>query len=103
MAEATSSHGSLWRETFHRPRTYPTLSADLETDVAIVGGGITGLTAAALLKRAGQRVAVLEAFSLGAGTTGASTCQMTTLLDTRYRDLVSRFGEPGATLVLESA
>lgn len=52
---------------------FPALSGDAETDVAIVGGGITGITLAALLADAGRRVIVLEALRVGEGTTGHST------------------------------
>ena len=50
---------SLWIAT--TPATsYPALPGDLEADVAIVGGGLTGLVAAWLLTDAGRRVVVLE-------------------------------------------
>jgi glycine/D-amino acid oxidase-like deaminating enzyme/nitrite reductase/ring-hydroxylating ferredoxin subunit len=52
---------------------FPSLPGDAETDVVIVGGGITGITLAALLADAGRRVIVLEALRIGEGTTGHST------------------------------
>jgi glycine/D-amino acid oxidase-like deaminating enzyme len=53
--------------------TFSALPGDAETDVVIVGGGITGITLAALLSDAGRRVIVLEAQRVGDGTTGHST------------------------------
>ncbi|MGZ8272893.1 MAG: FAD-dependent oxidoreductase [Burkholderiaceae bacterium] len=53
--------------------SFPSLPGDAETDVVIVGGGITGITLAALLSDAGRRVVVLEAQRVGEGTTGHST------------------------------
>ena len=44
---------SLWRATHQLP-SFPPLSADLTTEVAIVGGGISGLTAAVILSRASE-------------------------------------------------
>lgn len=52
---------------------FPSLPGDVETDVAIVGGGITGITLAVLLADAGRRVVVLESLRVGDGTTGHST------------------------------
>ena len=44
---------SFWIGT--TPETdYPTLGGEIEVDVAVVGAGITGITAAVLLKRAGK-------------------------------------------------
>jgi ribulose 1,5-bisphosphate synthetase/thiazole synthase len=42
------------------------LAGGLQVDVAVLGGGVAGLTAALLLKRDGARVAVLEAAPWGA-------------------------------------
>ena len=55
------------------PTNFPFLPGDAETDVVIIGGGITGITLAALLSDAGRRVVVLEAARVGEGTTGHST------------------------------
>ncbi|HEX4469119.1 MAG TPA: FAD-binding oxidoreductase, partial [Gemmatimonadaceae bacterium] len=70
-----------------------------EVDVAIIGGGICGLTAAYLLKKAGKRVAVLERERLGAGDTGNTSAHLTYLTDERISDLAERFGEEAARLV----
>lgn len=53
--------------------SFAPLSGDLQTDVVIVGAGITGITLAALLADSGRRVVVLEALKVGEGTTGHST------------------------------
>ena len=49
----------------------------------IVGAGITGLVSALLFARAGRRVAVLEARSVGAVTTGHSTAKISLLQGTQ--------------------
>lgn len=51
-------------------------------DVVIVGAGLTGLTTALLLARAGQRVAVVEAREVGAVTTGNTTAKLSLLQGT---------------------
>ncbi|HEX5532134.1 MAG TPA: FAD-dependent oxidoreductase [Actinomycetales bacterium] len=55
----------------------PPLGADTRCDVAVVGAGITGLTTAVQLGRAGMDVLLLEARHVGAGTTGGSTAKVT--------------------------
>jgi glycine/D-amino acid oxidase-like deaminating enzyme/nitrite reductase/ring-hydroxylating ferredoxin subunit len=93
----------LWESTVERPR-YPRLEEDnLHVDVAIVGGGITGITAATLLKAAGKRVAVIEARRIASGVTGGTTAHLTAALDTRYHELESKFGKEGARLAAESS
>lgn len=54
-------------------KQYPKPDKNLEADVAIIGGGITGLSAAYVLAKAGKKVVVLEALRIGRGTTGTST------------------------------
>ncbi|WP_017732938.1 FAD-dependent oxidoreductase [Nafulsella turpanensis] len=63
---------AIWSATTS-PQKYPPLTEDIEVDVAIVGGGITGLTTAYNLTKAGKRVAILEKREIGMGTTGSST------------------------------
>jgi glycine/D-amino acid oxidase-like deaminating enzyme/nitrite reductase/ring-hydroxylating ferredoxin subunit len=86
---------SLWMDTSESPG-YPVVAHDLAVDVAVVGGGITGITTALLLKEAGATVAVLEARSVGSGTTGYTTAKVTSLHRLIYSELESSFGEDGA-------
>ncbi|MEA2498210.1 MAG: hypothetical protein QOH26_615 [Actinomycetota bacterium] len=65
-------------------------------DVAVIGAGITGLTTALLLKRAGKSVAVVESQRVGEGVTGYTTAKVTSQHGLIYRDLVDGFGEDGA-------
>ena len=93
---------SLWRAT-HQVRGFPTLPGHLEVDVAVVGGGITGLTAAVALCRAGRRVALLERGTIGSGETGNTTSHLTEAVDARYHTLIRDFGEAGARLAARSS
>lgn len=92
---------SLWRAT-HQLRRFPPLTADREVDVAIVGGGVTGLTAAVLLARAERRVALIERDAIGSGETGNTTAHLTEAVDARYQRLIKDFGEDNARLVSQS-
>jgi glycine/D-amino acid oxidase-like deaminating enzyme/nitrite reductase/ring-hydroxylating ferredoxin subunit len=91
---------SLWSEAVPST-TYAPLSGNLTVDVAVVGAGITGVTAARLLQSAGRKVAVVEARRVGKGETGKTTAHLTEALDTRYHTLISRFGMDGARLAAE--
>jgi glycine/D-amino acid oxidase-like deaminating enzyme/nitrite reductase/ring-hydroxylating ferredoxin subunit len=88
---------SVWSETVPA-HVHGELEGDLEVDVAIIGAGITGITAARLLKDAGLKVAVLESRRVGKGETGKTTAHLTEILDTRYHHLISAFGEGRARL-----
>lgn len=92
-------HESIWN---HGTIQYPSLTSDLTVDVAIVGGGITGVTTAVLLKRAGLRVALLTNERLGSGTTGATTAHLVSIPDLDFRDLKDKFGLDKARLTIES-
>src|SRR5215210_3184603 len=86
---------SLWEGT--SPATaYPPLSGDLTVDAVVIGGGITGLTTAYLLARAGVRVALLEGRSIATGTTGRTTAKVTSLHGLRYAQLIKQHGEESA-------
>ncbi|MFW5951541.1 MAG: NAD(P)/FAD-dependent oxidoreductase [Gemmatimonadota bacterium] len=63
---------SMWQETYGPYTAGPPLDGDRKVDVAVVGGGFTGLTTAYELKRAdpGLEVAVLEAREIGYGSSG---------------------------------
>jgi glycine/D-amino acid oxidase-like deaminating enzyme len=62
----------MWQETYGPYTPGPPLSEDRTVDVAIIGGGFTGLTTAYELRRAdpGLDVAVLEAREIGYGSSG---------------------------------
>jgi len=68
-------------------------------DVAIAGGGITGITAALFLQKAGKNCIVFEAKNLCFGTTGGTTAHLNTLLDNPYSIIIKNFGEDNAKLV----
>lgn len=84
-----------WSDAAALPR-FARLDGDLTVDVAIVGGGITGLTAAYLLKRSGRTVAVLERSRCLSGDTGYTTAHVTAVTDLRLSALRKSFGDDHA-------
>ncbi len=101
MSSTLPTPGSLWL-TGESPN-FPALAGDLDVDVVIVGGGITGLTAAIRAKASGKRVALLEARDIGHGTTGGTSAHLTEAVDTRYHTLEKDFGREGARLVASAS
>src|SRR5436190_15716457 len=101
MIRFAGKHGALWSRQPTRAH-FPRLGRDITVDVAIVGGGITGLTAAWLLKKAGKKVAVLELGELGSGATGRTSGHLTALTDRSLLDLAADFGEEGAAQAMRS-
>jgi len=98
---------SLWldSEASDREQTRPMfapLNEDLEVDVAIVGGGITGVTTAYLLKQTGRTVAVLEKGEVAGGETGRTTAHLTMVTDTRLNELVKMHGRDGARIAWQA-
>jgi glycine/D-amino acid oxidase-like deaminating enzyme/nitrite reductase/ring-hydroxylating ferredoxin subunit len=86
---------SLWLDTVERvPR--PALGEDVHADVCVVGGGITGLSAALQFARAGASVVVLEGRFIGAGATGYTTAKLSSLHGLTYARLESRLGQSAA-------
>lgn len=82
---------SLWVATAGTTN-YPVLPSDLEVDVAVIGAGIAGLTAALALKRTGRTVAVIEAARVGTGVTGHTTGKVTSLHRLAYSELLRSHG-----------
>ena len=92
---------SIWMDTADVPE-FKALEQDAETDVAVIGAGIAGMTTAYLLARAGKRVIVLDDGKIGGGETGRTTAHLVNALDDRYYELEKTHGEWGARMAAES-
>src|SRR5438034_312194 len=90
---------SVWMA--ERPRAYPPLGS-MDTDVAIVGAGLAGLTTAYLLAKAGRKVVVVDSGPPGGGMTMRTTAHLTNALDDRWYELVRLRGIEDATLAAEA-
>lgn len=91
---------SLWTATANRAPSCPPLAGDAETEVAIVGGGYTGLSAALHLAERGIRATVLEAETPGWGASGRNDGQVNPNLKEDPDAIEARFGrETGERIV----
>jgi glycine/D-amino acid oxidase-like deaminating enzyme/nitrite reductase/ring-hydroxylating ferredoxin subunit len=88
--------GSVWIETGPEQPELPELDGEVHADVAVLGGGIVGITTALLLAEAGVRVALLEANRLARGVSGYTTAKVSSQHGMIYSQLRSRFGAGGA-------
>lgn len=77
---------------------FPQLTQDCQSDVAVIGGGITGALIADELSRYGHHVVVLEQRDVGWGSSAASTGLLQYEIDTHLIDLAKRYGEDNAVL-----
>ncbi len=82
---------SYWHLT-QKPMECPRLETDMETDVLIIGGGISGVTAAYCLTLRGIQPVLIEAQTICAGTTGNTTGKMTIQHSIIYSNLMEKFG-----------
>ncbi len=93
--------GPYWADSASFP-TFPKIDRDHHVDVVVVGGGITGLTAAYLLTTGGRTVALLERGRCAQIDTGHTSAHLTMVADTRLADLVNRFGRTHAQAVWDA-
>jgi len=87
---------NLYTETAPPAPAVPPLEADVRADVAVVGGGITGLSTALHAARSGAAVVLLEAEEIGFGASGRNGGQVNPGLkldpDTVERDFGADLG-----------
>lgn len=92
---------SYWMES--TPTTnFPALEEDVKVDVAIVGGGMVGITSAFLLKEEGLKVAIIEADHIVQGTSGHTTAKLTAQHNLIYDKIKNSMGEEKAKLYADA-
>ena len=78
---------SIWTKTCRMP-AFPSLSSDMDVDVAVVGGGMAGILIAYFLKDSGLSVAVFEKDAIGRGATAFTTAKITSQHGLIYTKLI---------------
>ena len=82
---------SYWIDTAPIKK-FPALDRDLEVDVLVIGAGVTGITTAYLLKKAGLRVALIERERVAMMDTGHTTAHLTYVTDRNLYVVEKQFG-----------
>ncbi|WP_240415560.1 NAD(P)/FAD-dependent oxidoreductase [Paenibacillus periandrae] len=89
--------GSLyWPTTLTHIPSYPALQGHITTEVAIIGGGITGALCAAVLARSGIPTVLVEGQRVASGSTAANTGLLQFSNDTMLSELADKIGETDA-------
>ncbi len=101
VAPPFGAPSSYWIESTETTQ-FPQATS-VTVDVAIVGAGIAGITAAKVLKEAGKTVALIEAGEVACGSTGGTTAKITSLHRTIYNQLIDSKGEEKAKLYGQAA
>src|SRR5438045_3799209 len=92
---------SYWTDSASLP-SFSKLEDETQADVVVVGGGMTGLTSAYLLARAGHAVVLLERGRCAAIDTAHTSAHLTMVTDARLSDLVKRLGRTHAQAVWDA-
>ncbi|CAI5506739.1 unnamed protein product [Closterium sp. Naga37s-1] len=92
---------TVWGQLDLKPR-FPKLESHVHADVAVIGGGIAGLSIAYQLQRKGKSTVLLERRCIGSGQTGRTTAHIMAWNDDFYMNLEKSFGRDNTGLVAES-
>ena len=98
LKKQSTQQRSLWTATTRLP-VYPTLTGHRKADVCIIGAGISGLSTAYMLAKAGRSVIVLDDGPLADGMTAVTTAHLSNAIDDRYYRIERLHGETASRLV----
>lgn len=92
---------SIWSDSAKLP-VFESLKTDVKTDVLIIGGGITGLLCAYLLKQSNVDCILVEADRICSGITKNTTAKITSQHGLIYHKLIRQFGIEKARMYLDA-
>jgi glycine/D-amino acid oxidase-like deaminating enzyme len=97
-------HVPIWLDRFPKSRrpSFPTFRGHLETDVVVIGGGLTGCACASSFAAAGVKTVLLEADRLGSGATAGSIGLVREDFDASFQETASAHGLRAARTLWQS-
>jgi glycine/D-amino acid oxidase-like deaminating enzyme len=90
------SHNPYWLLRHGIVNNYPSPDHDINTEVAIIGAGISGALVAWYLCHAGFRIVIADRRHTGMGSTAANTALLQYEIDTPLYKLINMVGEKNA-------
>ena len=93
---------SIWKDKSKKIMNYKSLDKDIECDVLIIGGGITGISTLYNLNNSNLDVVLVEQNKIGMGVTSNSTGKLSYLQDSIYNKIINRYDEKMAGRYLKS-
>jgi glycine/D-amino acid oxidase-like deaminating enzyme/nitrite reductase/ring-hydroxylating ferredoxin subunit len=94
---------SVWQEIETLPLLKAEYSNETIYDALIVGAGITGITAALILQKAGKKCIIAEARNILFGTSSGTTAHLNTFFDATYPEIDSKFDTAASKQVAQVA
>ncbi len=92
---------SIWKKD-NQKTSYPSLENDLEVDVLIIGGGLTGISSLYHLRKSNLKVVLVEQNKIGYGITGNSTGKLNVLQNDLLDKIRNYYNDDIASLYLSS-
>ncbi len=92
---------SIWAESVDR-KQFESQKGDIKTDVLVVGGGITGILCAYMLRKSGVDCVLVEAEKILNGVTQNTTAKITVQHGIIYDDIISKYGTDSAKMYLKA-
>src|SRR5437867_5317149 len=101
MKPQTGTSLSLWAGTSDVPK-FPQLNSDIDAEICIVGGGITGLTAGYLHAEEGRQVTIIDDGDIGSGESSRTSGHLSYVLDDSFRKMEKSHGKEKARMAVQS-